>query len=86
MATPKTGTFTGTGNSAVVISNQCAFDLAFAGAATVNIQWQLDGTNWRTLESLTATGQYVYDGPRVPLRLNCSAYTNDVVYAIFPGD
>lgn len=86
MATPVTGTFSGTGNSGEVRSKQCAFDLTFAGTATVNIQWQLDGTNWRTLESLTATDQYVYDGPRVPLRLNCSAHTDNVVYAIFPGD
>lgn len=86
MATSVTGTFSGTGDSGEVRSKQCAFDLTFAGTATVNIQWQLDGTNWRTLESLTATGQYVYDGPRVPLRLNCSAHTDNVVYAIYPGD
>jgi hypothetical protein len=43
-----TGTFAGTGSSAAVVAGQVAVDLTFAGTATVNAQWQVDGANWRT--------------------------------------
>lgn len=60
--------------------------LTFAGTATVNLQWQVDGTNWRTIESYTSSTQKVFEAARVPLRLNCSAHTNDVTYAMLSGD
>ena len=79
-----TGTFSGTGNSAVVVSGKVYIDLTFAGTATVNVQWQLDGTNWRTIDSYTASDQIVVESGGIPVRLNCSAHTNDVTYAIRP--
>lgn len=78
-----TGTFAATGNSSAIVGRQIAIDMTFAGAATVNIQWSLDGgTTWRTVESYTATDQVVFEAPGIPVRLNCSAYTNDVTYVL----
>jgi hypothetical protein len=49
----------------------------------VNLQWQVDGTNWRTIEAYTASTQKVFESNvSVPIRLNCSAHTNNVAYAI----
>jgi hypothetical protein len=89
MATPVTGTFSGTGNSGVVTSGKCLFIIRFGGgAATVNVQAKVNDT-WRTFIEdgvVTADADYIYDGPRVPLRLNCSAHTNNVDYEILPGE
>lgn len=82
MATTVTGTFSGTGNSAALVSSSIAIDMTFAGGATVNVQWRLDGTNWTTVESFTASDKKVYDGPRTAYRLNCSAHTNNVTYVM----
>lgn len=76
------GTFTGTGNSSAVASGKVMVDMTFAGTATVNAQWLLDGTNWRTITAYTASAQLVVETGGIPFRLNCSAYTNDVTYAI----
>ena len=77
------GTFAATGSSDVVSCHTAVIDLTFAGTATVNVQWQVDGTNWRTIEAKTASSQIVFEpGVHVPLRLNCSAHTNDVTYSI----
>ena len=53
-----TGTFEGTGNSATVRGSAIIVDLTFAGTATVNVQWAVDGTNFRTKDSYTASKQY----------------------------
>ena len=82
MATTVTGTFEDTGNSAAIVSSGIAIDLTFAGAATVNVQWQLDGTNWTTVETFTDSDKKVYEGPRAPYRLNCSAHTDNVTYVM----
>lgn len=88
MAIDVTGTFSGTGSSNSLTASRAAIHLTFAGTATVNLQWQLDGVNWRTIGSYTATTSdgLLYEGPRVPLRLNCSAHTDDVEYEILSGD
>jgi hypothetical protein len=41
--------------------------------------------NWRTVESYTATFQTLFDAPGIPVRLNCSAHTNNVTYALAPA-
>jgi hypothetical protein len=82
MATTVTGTFAATGNSAALVSSGIAIDMTFAGAATVNVQWQLDGTNWTTVETFTASDKKVYEGPRTAYRLNCSAHTANVTYVM----
>jgi hypothetical protein len=77
------GTFSATGSSDVVSCHTAVIDLTFAGTATVNIQWAPDGSTFRTIEAITSSTQYVFEpGVHVPLRLNCSAYTNNVSYAI----
>ena len=77
-----TGTFSGTGNSAGIVSGKVYIDMTFAGTATVNVQWQLDGSNWRTIDSYTASDQLVVDSGGIPVRLNCSAHTDNVTYAL----
>lgn len=79
------GTFSGTGNSAGIVGGPIAIDLTFAGTATVNVQWSVDGTNWRTIDSYTASDQIVVDAGGVPVRLNCSAHTDNVTYAMSGG-
>lgn len=86
MAILVSGTFAGTGNSNPITAEKVNIDLTFAGTATVNLQWKVDGTNWRTVTSYTASAQIVFEAARVPLRLNCSAHTNDVSYAMLSGD
>ena len=84
MAAPVTGTFAATGNSPAIVGKQIAIDMTFAGVATVNIQWLVDGTNWRTITdgTFTASAQKIVEAPGIPIRLNCSAYTADVTYAM----
>lgn len=77
-----TGTFTGTGTTAGVASGKVYIDLTFAGTATVDVQWQLDGTNWRTISTYTASTQVVVESGGIPVRLNCTAFTNNVSWAI----
>ena len=82
MSTPITGTFSGTGSSAAIVAKEVRVDMTFAGTATVNVQWMLDGTNWRTINSYTASDQVVVDAGGFPVRLNCSAHTDDVAYTL----
>lgn len=82
MADIVTGTFSGTGSSPEVAAGRVAIDATFAGTATVNVQWQVDGTNWRTMETYTASFQAIVDSMGIPVRLNCSAHTNNVTYAL----
>jgi hypothetical protein len=77
-----TGTFTGTGQSAAVASGKVYIDMTFAGTATVAVEWLLDGTNWRAISSYTASAQITVESGGIPVRLNCTAYTNNVTYAI----
>jgi len=78
-----TGTFSGTGNSSEISCSNAIIDLTFAGTATVNLQWAVDGTNFRTVETYTSSTQKVFESNvNVPIRLNCSAHTNNVTYAI----
>lgn len=79
------GTFSGTGNSSQVSVTRAIIDLTFSGTATVNLQWCVDGANFRTVETYSASDQIVFDaGVNVPIRLNCSAHTDNVAYAIRP--
>lgn len=86
MAILVSGTFSGTGNSGTVTAEKVNIDLTFVGTATVNLQWKVDGTNWRTVTSYTASDQIVFEAARVPIRLNCSAHTDNVAYAMLSGD
>ena len=77
------GTFSATGSSAAVSCHRAVIDLTFAGTATVNVQWAVDGSTFTTVDAYTASDQIVFDpGVHVPMRLNCSAHTDNVVYTI----
>lgn len=86
MAILVSGTFADTGDSDPITAETVNIDLTFVGTATVNLQWKVDGTNWRTVESYTASDQIVFEAARVPIRLNCSAHTDNVSYAMLSGD
>jgi len=80
MAHPVEKTFSATGNSDAVVADEVRVGVTLNNA-TLNIQWQLDGTNWRTIEdgiytsSGALTKDVVVDSRRVPVRVNCSAFT-----------
>ena len=80
------GTFTGTGPSAEIAAIHgngiVAIDATFAGAATVAVEWTVDGNNWRPVESFTASFQKVFEAPGIAVRLNCTEHTADVAYAM----
>lgn len=80
------GTIAGTGVPATLPEltvNKCIIDLDFAGTATVELQWKVDGVNWKTYASYTADAHIIFEpNVAVPIRLNCTAYTNDVDWAI----
>jgi hypothetical protein len=83
MASPAvSGTFTGTGSSNAVAAGKVMVDMTFSGTATVNVQWLVDGSNWRTITAYTASAQVIVESGGLPVRLNCSAYTDNVAYAI----
>lgn len=69
-----TKTFSGTGNSDAIIAKEVRIGMSI-NTATLNVQWQLDGTNWRTIDTYTASEEIVVDANRVPVRVNCSAFT-----------
>lgn len=76
------GTFTATGQSVPIVGDKVYIDLTFAGAATVVVEWSVDDVNWRPLASKTASEQFVVDAGGTPVRLNCTAYTNNVSWAM----
>jgi hypothetical protein len=76
------GTFSGTGSSTAITGAEVYIDMTFAGTATVNVQWQVDGVNWRTVQTFTGSDQIVVDAGGIPVRLNCSAHTDNVTYAL----
>ena len=69
-----TKTFSGTGNSDAIVADTVMVSMTIS-SATLNIQWQIDGTNWVTIDTFTASDQQIVDANRVPVRVNCSAFT-----------
>lgn len=87
MARTHSGTMTGTGvptNMPELTARAVFISLNFAGTATVALQVKLDGVNWVTFKTYSATTVEPIDfhGINVPFRLNCTAYTNDVTWAV----
>ena len=77
-----TGTFTGVATSDSISGTRLALDLTFVGSATIEVQWLVDGTNWRTIETYTSSVQKVIENVNAPVRLECTAHTDNVAYAI----
>lgn len=66
-----------------VVCNRVAVSLDF-GTGTVNLEWSLDnGATWKVYKAYTADANEVIDfGMPIPVRLNCSAYTAKIDWAI----
>lgn len=83
------GTFSATGQSDPIVGRQIGVRMDFAGTASVDIEVQMPSGAWIKLPDGTAiTADYddVYDrGVTTALRLNCTAYTNDVEYSLSTG-
>jgi hypothetical protein len=81
------GTFAAIGQSATIGGKKIDIAMDFAGTASVNIERLMPGGSWMVIGSaVTADYNEVAEYPApVSLRLNCTAYTNDVVYVMRTG-
>ena len=78
-----TGTFAATGASPAMAAPIITIQMDFAGTASVDVQSQMPSGAWITVETVTADYHKVFDqGGVVPIRLNCTAFTNNVEYAL----
>jgi hypothetical protein len=81
------GTFSGTGQSGTIIGSKFDIMLDFAGTATVAIEVLMPSGTWLAISSQTADYVATAEFASVEtLRLNCTAYTNAVEYAIRRGE
>lgn len=81
------GTISATGAVAnsVTAGTKISIKMDFSGAATVDVEELLNATgNWIKIDTgITADYHKIYDAPvQTTLRLNCTAYTNSVDYAL----
>ena len=78
-----TGTFTATGQSeTIAMSKGGLIAMRFAGTATVAIELLMPSGAWATVETVTADYFKVWDAEGAIVRLNCTAYTDDVEFSI----
>ncbi len=83
MAYGTTGTFSATDQSDTVTMRSGGFiAMDFAGTATVAVQIQMPGGSWMTVETATADYYKVWYRAGATVRLNCTAHTNNVEYAV----
>lgn len=82
-----TGTITGTGATAAVVGKNFSIKMDFAGTASVDIEEQMPAGSWiKVATGITADNRQVFESPTsTALRLNCTAYTNDVVWSLEPA-
>lgn len=88
-ASNRTGTFVATGQSTTFQAAHGKFNMSLWGAfvATVQLERQIDGTNWLPCTNLGASVTFtapcteVIDEPEtsVSYRLNCTSYTSGTV-------
>jgi hypothetical protein len=80
------GTFTAASQASEALgAEEITIQLDFAGTATVDIESQLPDGTWFTVESKTADYHGVFEqGGAVPVRVKCTAHTDDVKYALTP--
>lgn len=86
MAKVYSGTISGTGvptSMPELSGSRLLLSLDFAGTATVKLQVKADDVNWVDYKSYTADAVEAVDFKvNVPFRLNCTAHTNNVVWAV----
>lgn len=82
-----TGTFSGTGQSSVITGRKIDIALNFAGTASVDVERLMPNGSYIKIETgITAGYNKVAEFPtNVSIRLNCTAHTNNVVYAMQTG-
>lgn len=82
-----TGTITATGATTAVVGRTFSIKMDFAGTASVDIEEQMPAGSWiKIATAITADNRQVFESPTpTALRLNCTSYSNDVVWAIEPG-
>lgn len=87
MANVITGSFSGTGQSAVCVGRSIAITMDFAGTASVDIEQLMPSGAWiKVATAIVADYSQVFNnGAVASLRLNCTAYTNAVEYALIGG-
>lgn len=77
------GTFTTTGQSAVIRCRRADVSLGFAGTGSVNVERSSDDTTYKSIETHTADVEQTYEaGSVMYLRLNCTDATNNIDYRI----
>lgn len=79
-----TGTFVAPGASTSMSAASITIQLDFTGnPAQVDIQSQMPGGSWITVETVKADYHKIFDqGGVVPIRLNCTAVTGSIEYAM----
>lgn len=87
MADTVAGTFTGTTQSSVIVGRKISLRMNFTGTATVDVEERMPDGDWIKIETgITADYRKVFESPdNSALRLNCTAYTNDVEYVMATG-
>lgn len=83
MANSVAGTFTATGQSATAVGSSFLITMDFASTGSVNIQTEMPGGSWITIETVTADFCKVWDGAAVTsLRLDCTDATGNIEYSV----
>lgn len=81
------GTFSGTGVSEVEFGRFLDISMDFAGTASVDIEVEMPSGSWIKIETgITEDYHMIFNSTSGQnIRLNCTAHTDDVEYAIKTG-
>lgn len=75
-----TSTFTATGVSSSVIATAADVSISGIASSTVLVQRAPDGTNFKTIETITADGERVIENASgMPMRLECSVFGSGTI-------
>lgn len=87
MASTVSGTFSGTGQSSVIVGRNIDVAMNFAGTASVDIERRMPDGDWIKHGSsiTTDSSTLVTFAANTAIRLNCTAHTNDVEYVLQTG-
>lgn len=81
------GTIAGTGATSPVVGRTFSIKMDFAGTASVDLEEQMPSGAWvKVATAITADNRQVFESPTpTALRLNCTAFTNNVEWALEAG-
>lgn len=81
------GTISGTGATAAIVGRKIKVKLDFAGTASVDIEEQMPSGAWvKRTTAVTADNISTIDNVApAAIRLNCTAFTNNVEYSLETG-